>query len=109
MPVLTRYPLRHHPCQRLLERPQTPQNLLPHLVLHVAKEFSESAPNRRGAHPAKPGLSGTLGGTMRAVQVLPYRPPSEVRSVSEIPMAAAWEDHEARSPIGRTVVDIAAT
>ena len=110
IPVLTPYPLRHHQGQRLLERPQTPQKLLlPQLVLHVAKEFSESEPNRRGAHPAKPGLIETLGRTMRAVQVPPYRRPSELRSVSEIPMAAAWEEHEARSPIGRTVVDIAAT
>ena len=46
---------------------------------------------------------------MRAVQVLSYRRPSDVRSVSEIPMAAALEDHAARSTIGRTVVDIAAT
>jgi len=41
--------------------------------------------------------------------VLPYRRPSDVRRASEIPMAAALEDHAARSPIGRTVVDIAAT
>jgi hypothetical protein len=78
-------------------------------VLHVAEEFSESELNRRGAHPAKLGLIETLGGTLRAVQVLPYRRASDVRSVSEIPMAAALEDHEARSPIGRSVVDIAAT
>jgi hypothetical protein len=45
---------------------------------------------------------------MRAVQVLPYRRPSDVRRVSEIPVAAL-EDHEARRTIGRTVVDIAAT
>jgi len=78
-------------------------------VLHVAKEFSEREPNRRGARPAKPGLIETFGGTMRAVQVLSYRRPSDVRSVSEIPMAAALEDHAALSTIGRTVVDIAAT
>jgi hypothetical protein len=102
------YPLRRPQSQRLLERPQTPQTLLlPHLVLHVAKEFSAS--ERRGAHFPKPGLSETFGGTVRAVQVLPYRRPTDLRSVSEIPMAAALEDHEARSPIGRTVVDIAAT
>ena len=107
IPVLT---LRHHQCQRLLERPQTPQKLLlPHLVLHVAEEFSEGEPNQRGAHPAKPDLIETFGGTLRAVQVLPYRRASDLRSVSEIPMAAALEDHEARSPIGRSVVDIAAT
>jgi hypothetical protein len=106
---VTLYPLRHHQCRRLLGRPQTPQSLLPHLVLHVAKESGKSELNRRGAHPAKPGLIETFGGTMRAVQVLPYRRPSEVRGVSEIPMAAAWEDHEPRSTIGRTVVDIAAT
>ncbi len=110
IPVLTPYPLKHHQGQRLLERPQTPQKLLlPHLVLHVAKESGKSELNRRGAHTAKPGLIETFGRTMRAVQVLSYRRPSEVRSVSEIPMAAALEDHEARTPIGRTVVDIGAT
>lgn len=108
IPVLT---LRHHQCQRLLERPQTPQKLLlPHLVLHVAKEFSEGELNQRGAHSAKPsGLIETFGGTLRAVQVLPYGRASDLRSVSEIPVAAALEDIEARSPIGRSVVDIAAT
>jgi hypothetical protein len=104
------YPLRHHQCQRFLARPQTPQTLLlPHLVLHVADEFCESEPNRRGAHPANPGLIETFGGTVGAVQVLPYRRPSDLSSVSEIPMAAALEDHEARSRIGRTLLDIAAT
>jgi hypothetical protein len=64
---------------------------------------------RRGAHPAKPGFIKTFGGTMSAGQVLWYRRPSDVRSVREIPLAAALEAHEARTTIGRTIVDIAAT
>ena len=78
-------------------------------MLHVVRESRQSELNRHGAIAAKPGFIETFGGTVSAVQVLGYRRPNDGTRVSEIPLAAAREDHEARSPIGRTVVDIAAT